>query len=639
MRNVLSTIVSLVLITAAGQASTPQVMTSLCCADGSSVSIIDTAENTLTGTAPRGLAVSLVAFSPDGQTVYYFDSGAFKILAVSTATGAVTQTIPTAKSAAYAMVVAKDGSAIYLAIGASVAVYSTANGSSLATISLPAVVTGLALSPDGSKVYAVADVPGPQPLNVAAATVATPTSSLLAALSTATNSVVGFGRIPYDSQAVAITPDGKTLFVGYISDFVHGAGVVSVNAATLKKTGNIADPSPNVLSVTPNGSYLVVGGSGGVRFYSLPGGQLAGQAATAGAVSALAVKPDASAVYAATGSADSVQAISIPGFSVTASLTVGNGPSSIAFQPGSANVFVTNPGPSTVLKLDASAMKVVGYQAALHEPFQFAPGPNGTIYVTEYQSNTVAQLDANGHVLARVTVEQNPQNLATSPDRSRLYVANRLGQSGFTPSISAIDTATNLVVNRWDVPQGTIEQSVVAVSPDGGTVYVGSVSLFAFDAATGVQKNALTIPNENVYFLAVMPDGQSLYTSGIAGVYQVSTSSFTVMASVKIGDGCYLPIALRPDGKEVWVADSDDQQIGVINTANNTLSTIALTTAPLWFAFTADSSEAFAATGKGICIVSGGPAPGVSVLKLSTAQHAVTGSILVGGPQTGLIAF
>jgi DNA-binding beta-propeller fold protein YncE len=428
--------------------------------------------------------------------------------------------------------------------------------------------------------------------------------------------------------------------VTYISDFVHGAGVVSVNAATLKKTGNIADPSPNVLSVTPNGSYLVVGGAGGMRFYSLPGGQLAGQTATAGAVSALAVKPDSSAVYAGTGSADSVQAISIPGFLVTASLIVGNGPSSIAFQPGSANVFVTNPGPSTVLKLDASVMRVVGYQAALHEPFQFAPGPNRTIYVTEYQSNTVAQLDAGGNVLAMVPVERNPRYLATSPDRSRLYVANQLGKDGFVPSISAIDTATNRVVNRWDLPPGSdIQQSVVAVSPDGGTVYVGNVSLFAFDATTGVLKNTLTIPNENVYYLAVMPDGQSLYTSGLAGAYQVSTASFTVIGSVKIGDGCYLPIALRPDAKELWVADSDNQQIGVINTANNTLSTITLTTAPLWFAFTADSSEAFAATGKGICIVSGGPAPGVSVLKLSTAQHAVTGSILVGGPQAGLIAF
>jgi DNA-binding beta-propeller fold protein YncE len=260
--------------------------------------------------------------------------------------------------------------------------------------------------------------------------------------------------------------------------------------------------------------------------------------------------------------------------------------------------------------------------------------------VTEYQANTVAQLDANGNVLARVTVEQNPQNLATSPDRSRLYVANQLGKDGFVPSISAIDTATNTVVNRWDLPPGSdIQQSVVAVSPDGGTVYVGNVLLFAFDATTGVLKNTLTIPNENVYYLAVMPDGQSLYTSGLAGVYQVATASFTVMRSVKIGDGCYLPIALRPDGKEVWVADSTNQQIGVINTANNTLSMITLTTFPMWLAFTADSSEAFAATGNGLCLLTPRPAPGVSVLRLSTTQHAVTGSILVGGPQTGLIAF
>ena len=72
-----------------------------------------------------------------------------------------------------------------------------------------------------------------------------------------------------------------------------------------------------------------------------------------------------------------------------------------------------------------------------------------------------------------ITVGTQPRRVAVSPDGTKAYVANRVGDS-----VSVINTTTNAV--DATIAVGT-RPSGVAVSPDGTKAYVANI-----DATTSV---------------------------------------------------------------------------------------------------------------------------------------------------------
>ena len=76
------------------------------------VSVIDTASNTVTATIPVGSGPGGVAVTPDGSRVYIGNEGG-NVSVIDTASNTVTATIPT--SGAYGLAVTPDGSAVYVA--------------------------------------------------------------------------------------------------------------------------------------------------------------------------------------------------------------------------------------------------------------------------------------------------------------------------------------------------------------------------------------------------------------------------------------------------------------------------------------------------------------------------------------------
>lgn len=136
---------------------------------GSDVSVVDTATNTQIATIPTGPFTTGVAVSPDGTHVYAtYASGGGQLAVISTATDTVTATVSIGAVAATGVAVSPDGTRVYVMATEEpfvpsingVAVVSTATNT----------VTGfyeddnlgdnnssdgsIAVSPDGSKVYA-----------------------------------------------------------------------------------------------------------------------------------------------------------------------------------------------------------------------------------------------------------------------------------------------------------------------------------------------------------------------------------------------------------------------------------------------------------------------------------------------------
>jgi len=211
-------------------------------AASNTVSVIDTATNTVTGLPiPVGILPRGVAVTPDGGKVYVANTGSNTVSVIDTATNSVVGTIPVGNGPT-GVAVTPDSSKVYVTNPGTntVSVIATATNTVVSTIPVGNCV-GVAVTPDGSKVYVANEV-----------------SASVSVIDTATNAVVGtipVGNFPIVFPiGVAITPDGSKVYV------MNGASAVSViDTATNTVVGTIPVGSlPWGVAVTPDGSKVYV---------------------------------------------------------------------------------------------------------------------------------------------------------------------------------------------------------------------------------------------------------------------------------------------------------------------------------------------------------------------------------------------
>jgi YVTN family beta-propeller protein len=128
---------------------------------GSSVLVIDTANNTVTATIPVGGEPFGVAVSSDGSKVYVTNINGDSVSVIDTATNTGIATIPVGDYPE-GVAVTPDGSKVFVAnqLDGTVSVIATATNTVTATIPIGTFPfggfvspLGVAVSPDGSKVY------------------------------------------------------------------------------------------------------------------------------------------------------------------------------------------------------------------------------------------------------------------------------------------------------------------------------------------------------------------------------------------------------------------------------------------------------------------------------------------------------
>jgi len=138
------------------------------------VSVIDTATNAVTGSGATGSCLGQyfcngIAVTPDGSKVYVGNRGLSSVSAINVATNAVTASIPVG-AFPFGIAVTPDSRKVYVATTTKTAVFppptsppdtvsviDTATNKVIATITVGGNLLGLAVTPDGSKVYVVAN--------------------------------------------------------------------------------------------------------------------------------------------------------------------------------------------------------------------------------------------------------------------------------------------------------------------------------------------------------------------------------------------------------------------------------------------------------------------------------------------------
>ena len=175
------------------------------------VSVIDCTSNTVTSTIPIDNYTVGVSVSPDGRKVYV--TTGYSVWVINTATNTISDTITIP---AVMICVSPNGRNVYVTDwnngdGDTVSVINTATNTVTATIAVGSGPWGVAVSPDGSKIY-VGNL-GQYPSY----------GNTVSVIDSVTNTVVATISVGNGPYGIAVTPDGSKVYVANSID-----GTVSV---------------------------------------------------------------------------------------------------------------------------------------------------------------------------------------------------------------------------------------------------------------------------------------------------------------------------------------------------------------------------------------------------------------------------
>ena len=267
-----------------------------------------------------------------------------------------------------------------------------------------------------------------------------------------------------------------------------------------------------------------------------------------------------------------------------------------------AGDLVANAGDNTVSVVDPTSGIVDGTIPVGTEPTGIAITPDGQdAYVADAGSHAVSVIDtATGTTVgAPIPVGTDPVAVAITPDGAMAYVANE-GSGTVTPITLSTGKADPPIVlsTPMGFPFGTGGHRHHA---DGSTAYVadaGNNEIHVLDLDTDTE-----VAHPSVFsspsVLAMSPDGSTVYVNAATEVAVIPTASNTVSSYIPLGSpGTFTvsALALTPDGSTLYAAiDSDgDGSVVPVTTATDAVgSTISLPDLPTAVAFSADGGTAY----------------------------------------------
>ncbi len=270
-------------------------------------------------------------------------------------------------------------------------------------------------------------------------------------IDSATNSVVTTVEVGTNPLGVAVSPDGDRVYVTH----QRVAGTVTIlDAASNDVVGSVAvGAGPSGVSVKLPGTkvYVVNRDDKTVSVLDVATGLVIATIPVGNNPLGVAVSPAGTPAYVVNKGSDSVSVIDTNLDAVVATVDVGNDPTHVAVHPNGGRIFVSNGSNSSVSVIDAATNTVVATVPVGNTPEGIAFDPGGTrAYVANNGPNTVSIIDTlSNAVTGTVPVGLNPFDVTVDPTGGRVYVTNRGGQT-----VSVIDAAAATVVATVDVGLG-----------------------------------------------------------------------------------------------------------------------------------------------------------------------------------------
>ena len=337
--------------------------------------------------------------------------------------------------------------------------------------------------------------------------------------------------------------------------------------------------------------------------------------------------PDGRLLYVVCQDSDEVRIVDVQSSKVIDTIQVGHMPRGIAMSPDGRQLYITNAWSDTVSVIDTATSQVVLTLPAGSEPSGVVSDKDGTtLYVANRLSGDVSVIDLkSGQETKRLLAGRGASYLALAPDGNSIYCTHIYPNAGAfrgqpNSEITVIDTQRQIVVERKPL-HNVAGVFHVAVSADGrlgvaaqlrpknliplahvehGWAFGDSLTLFGDDVGGTVQ---IPIDELDRYYalpwgVAITPDKSKIFltTAGSQSVTVIdvpsllktvharhqpfvndlSASADYVVARIPVGHNPR-GVLLSPDGKHLYVANRLDDNLAVIDTTTEKVtSTIDL---------------------------------------------------------------
>ncbi|WP_458683656.1 YncE family protein [Prescottella equi] len=294
-----------------------------------------------------------LTFTPDGARAYALTSSSVSV--IDTATNTVTATIPI-DGAPSTLALTADGTRAYVTHlvsqgphgaqgSAGVSVIDTATNSVIATVPIGKRPTSIAIAPDGARVYVTNQGDGfwlnPE-TNSPVCVNADGCNGMVSVIDTATNTVTA--TVPTDGRfiGVAITPDGTRAYLSHMDLFAGSPVVRVLDTATNALTTTIPiGPYPGNVAITPDGTRAYAASqSGSVSVIDTSTNAVTATVPVEKTPSDLAITPDGTRAYVTNWGGKSVSAIDTSTNTVTAITPLEGEPGGLAITPDGTRAYV-----------------------------------------------------------------------------------------------------------------------------------------------------------------------------------------------------------------------------------------------------------------------------------------------------------
>jgi YVTN family beta-propeller protein len=532
-------------------------------ADDLGIAVIDTVTDIMTGPFPIGVGnrPSVLAMSADGDRIYAAAQGGNKVVAVETATMSVLGTGTIAGATIFSLAISPDGSRLYapggiLSIGKLYAV-DTDTLDATAEVWVGGMPKDVTVSPDGGRAY-----------------VGSMWGHTISVIDTAEFTVVREFALRSGLGYIAMSPDGRRV---YASDYVKQAVLPFTTRSHPVAVGQESEG----VAEAPDGRHLCV---------TLPGRNAVSVTGGPKRRIAKGVRPVAlvahgnGEVYVADSAANHVKVIDTRSDKVVAVVGV-TGPSDLASDPGGELVYVA--GRDTLSAINVTLHTVVDSIAvppsttdrhlATDGTHLYVTNPGGTFsgFLTRPLRTAEPAFAPGGALNDLAAAGDGPRVVTTDYNADKVSITN----PGVMPSVRSLN-----------VP-GAFRMAIGA----NGRVYVTGQSS---NTVTVVDADQATVVGEPIpvgggpHGIVVAADGRRLFVGGYRDghVHVVDAVTRKTTDEILVGHST-LAMAALPDGR-VYLADS---RSGVLSVIETTERTIAVGKRPTGIALAPGTSRAYVA--------------------------------------------
>jgi PQQ-dependent catabolism-associated beta-propeller protein len=287
-------------------------------------------------------------------------------------------------------------------------------------------------------------------------------AGIIQVIDTATDRVIGGARIHDRPRGMALSPDGKQLFVA-VSWWRDGKRprtgrerIAALDAITLKPVRDYpAGTDPECVAAAPNGQrlYLSNEDAGTASIIDALSGKLRATLVTGIEPEGVTASPDGRWVYVTAETSNVVTVIDAKQEKVTANMIVDARPRVAIFTRDGAHAWVSAELGGSVQLIDVKRHKPVARirLGKADKPVGMVLSPDEkTLYVATGRGNGVAVIDTvTRKVVATIPAGERVWGIALTRDGKKLYAANSLSNT-----ISVIDTATRKVMRTIKTEDG-----------------------------------------------------------------------------------------------------------------------------------------------------------------------------------------